>query len=190
MSDATDATALFARPLLPVADEDDAAATMAAALPHVAAAGGRTTVVFVVEKAGGAPDKASVEQREQLAEAAFAVAEERAAAAGVDVETAIRYDTDVADGIVAAAHDHDATAIVFTPRGGKWWWDLFSGDVKDALLDRSDLPVVMLPPADEGTATGDGAVADGGGTVDDGGDAADETRTDGPTDDGDGGTGS
>jgi len=144
----SDATPLFARPVVPVADEADAAATMAAALPHVAAAGGRMTVVYVVEKAGGAPDKASVEQREELAAAAFVVAEERAAAAGVAVETAVRYDTDVADGIVAAAHDHDATAIVFTPRDGKWWWDLFAGDVKGDLLDASDLPVVMLPAAD------------------------------------------
>jgi nucleotide-binding universal stress UspA family protein len=150
---------LLSTPFVPVASVEDAELTMAAVLDRVAAAGGRMTVTHVVEKAGGSPDKASMEQREELAEEAFDLVRERAAAAGVDVETQLLYGTDVAETLVDGAHDAGASAIVFTPRGHKWWWDLFSDDVADALVHESDLPVVVLPsPAsadadedDEGT---------------------------------------
>ncbi|MDS0294473.1 universal stress protein [Halogeometricum luteum] len=140
---------LFARPLVPVAGTDDAAATASALLPRVAAVGGRPVFLHVVEKAGGAPDKASVEQREELAAEMFEHVEAAAADAGVDAETELRYGTDVAETIVDAAHDADATCIAFTPRGGSKWWDLFSGDVRESLVAESDLPVVVLPDVRE-----------------------------------------
>jgi nucleotide-binding universal stress UspA family protein len=152
---------LLSRPFVPVASVDDAEITLDAVLDRVAAAGGRMTVAHVVEKAGGAPDAASVEQREGIAEEAFELVRERASAAGVGVETELLYGTDVAETLVEAAHEVDATAIVFTPRGHKWWWDLFSEDVADALVHESDLPVVVLPSPDaanDGTdATADDA---------------------------------
>lgn len=136
---------LLSTPFVPVASVEDAEITLDAVLERVAAAGGRMTVAHVVEKAGGAPDKASMEQREELAEEAFELVRERATAAGVDVETTLLYGTDVAETLVEGAHDAGASAIVFTPRGHKWWWDLFSDDVADALVHESDLPVVVLP---------------------------------------------
>lgn len=140
---------LFDAPLVPVANEDDAVATCTAMLPHVSDAGGRMLVVHVVEKAGGAPDKASVEQREELAEELFEEVRERAAEAGVDVETRLLYGTDVGETILDAARDEDASAIVFTPREGKKWWDIFGHEARDTLVDDSDRPVVVLPGADE-----------------------------------------
>jgi len=64
------------------------------------------------------------------------------------VETEIRYGTDVAETILDAAADHGASAVVFRPRGGSWLLDLLTGDVRDALVKRSDRPVVVLPDAD------------------------------------------
>lgn len=119
------------------------------------------TVVHVVEKAGGAPDKASMEQREEIAEEAFERARERASRAGVDVETELLYGTDVAETLIAGAHDAGASAIVFTPRGHKWWWDLFSDDVADALVHESDLPVVVMPSRSVDGGDGDDTAADG-----------------------------
>ncbi|MFB6157016.1 MAG: universal stress protein [Haloferacaceae archaeon] len=146
----TDASppAPFADPVIPVASEADAARTADAALPHLAAAGGRALVTYVVEKAGGAPDKASVEQREAVAEAAFAAFRERADGTGVSVETTIRYGTDVAGEIRAAAADSGASAIVFVPRQGSRWADLLTGNVRRKLVLGSDVPVVVLPTAD------------------------------------------
>ncbi|MFB6108288.1 MAG: universal stress protein [Haloplanus sp.] len=140
---------LFSRPVVPVANEADAVETCRAAFPRVAAVGGRPLVVHVVEKAGGAPDKASVEQRELLAEEAFDAVRELAADFGVDVETRVLYGTDVAAAIVDAAADADASAIVFHPRGGWWLLDLLTGDVRDSLVTESDRPVVVLPAVDE-----------------------------------------
>ncbi|QIB75161.1 universal stress protein [Halogeometricum borinquense] len=140
---------LFDRPLIPVANDDDAAATAAAVLPRIAANGGDPVFVHVIEKAGGAPDKASVEQREELAEAMFDHIREESDDAGVEVETTLRYGTDVAATIIDTAHDIGATCITFTPRGGKRWWDLFSGDTRESLVTESDLPVVVLPDADK-----------------------------------------
>ncbi|EJN59273.1 universal stress protein [Halogranum rubrum] len=141
--------ALFESPLVPVANEDDAVSTCEAALPHVADAAGRMLVVHVVEKAGGAPDKASVEQREEMADELFDIVRERAAEAGVDVETRVLYGTDVGETILDAAREEDASSIVFTPREGKKWWDIFGHDARDTLVDDSDRPVVVLPGAAE-----------------------------------------
>lgn len=153
---ADDPPSLLSRPLAPVASVEDAVATCKAVLPHVATAGGRLLAVHVIEKGGGAPDKASVEQRREVVDELFETARERAAAAGVDVDTRLLYGTDVAATIHDAAADADASAVVFTPRGGKWWWDLFSGDVRDELVTGSDRPVVVFPanPAADGSDCG------------------------------------
>jgi nucleotide-binding universal stress UspA family protein len=177
VADATDPPSnLLSTPFVPVASVDDAEITVAAVLDRVAAAGGRMTVAHVVEKAGGAPDKASMEQRETLAEEAFEYVRERAAEAGVDCETELLYGTDVAETLIDGAREAGASAIVFTPRGHKWWWDLFSDDVADALVHRSDLPVVVLPsPEDDAGAAdgGDGSEAADGSDGGDGSEAAD-----------------
>jgi nucleotide-binding universal stress UspA family protein len=138
-------TSLFARPLLPVANPEDAAATAAAALPRIAAVGGRPLVVNVIEKAGGAPDKAPLEQMEDLAEESFAVLRERAAEYDVEVDSETLYGTHVPATIFEAAREADATAIVFTPRGGEGLWDVLTGGVRRNLVTESDRPVVVLP---------------------------------------------
>lgn len=142
--------ALLERVVIPLASEDDARATMRATAPYLESAGGTATLVFVLEKAGGAPDKASVEQREGYANEVFDVARDVAADSDVPIETRIEYGTDVGETIVGAANDVDASAIVFTPRGGSRWVKLLTGDVTRTLLTESDLPVITLPEASDG----------------------------------------
>ncbi|MFB6250942.1 MAG: universal stress protein [Halobellus sp.] len=157
----SDVDPLLRRPLVPIANVEDAITTAETALPHIAAAGGRATVVHVIEKGGGVPDKASVEQREELAEAAFDRIRAAAEDVGVDIETELHYGTDVGASILDAAHDADATAIAFTPRGGRAWWAIFSDSVRKTLTTESDLPVVVFPnleseDADTSDQAGDG----------------------------------
>ncbi|MFC7202351.1 universal stress protein [Haloferax namakaokahaiae] len=140
---------LFARPLLPIANEADATATCRAAFPHIAGQHGQATVVHVIEKAGGAPDKAGVEQREELADEVFDIVARIADEFGLDVKTELRFATDVAEEILDVADETDATAIVFSPREGRGWWDLFSGDVRKHLVHNDERPVVVLPGSDE-----------------------------------------
>jgi len=146
---------LLSNVLVPIANEADAATTMDALLERLAAADGRLTALHVVEKAGGAPDKVSVAQREAAAEDAFAVVTARAAVAGVPVETRLGYGTDVAETIREVAAEVDASAIVFTPRGGSVLVDLVTGDVARSLVKAADRPVVVLPaPAGNDDARG------------------------------------
>lgn len=135
--------------VVPVASEDDAESTARALAGHVRG-GSDVLFVHVVEKAGGAPDKASVEQRELVAEAAFERATEILATEaetenGGSVNTRILYGTDVAAAIFDAAADVDATAIVFTPRDGSRWIQLLTGDVALDLITGTDRPVIVLP---------------------------------------------
>lgn len=136
---------LFQDVLVPVASSEDADATMRALRPYLRSVDGAVTVLHVIEKAGGAPDKASMEQREEQAEEIFQTARERIADPEVDFTTEIRYGTDVAETIIEAANDIDATAIVFTPRGGSRWKRLLTGDVTHSLVSNSTLPVITLP---------------------------------------------
>jgi nucleotide-binding universal stress UspA family protein len=139
---------IFERVLLPVASTEDGRTTAQAFAPYAADAD-RVVAVHVIEKAGGAPDKASVEQREQEAEKAFdAVREEL----GETVETEIAYGTDVAETVFDVADEIEATSIVFTPRGGSRWVRLLTGDVALDLITGTDRPVVVLPDQ-QGDAT-------------------------------------
>jgi nucleotide-binding universal stress UspA family protein len=149
-------TDLFDRVLLPVADPEDARATCEALAGHEV---GRVRAIHVIEKGGGAPDKASVEQREEYAAEVFDVVE-ATLPAGFDVETEVVFGTDVAETVFQAADDFGATAIVITPRSGNRWIRLLTGDVALKLVTETDRPVVVLPdvePADETAAddTGD-----------------------------------
>ena len=98
---------VFERVLLPVASRDDARASALALGPYV---GDSVIAVNVIEKAGGAPDKASVEQRKAEAEAMFDIVHEELDDL-TDVETSIRYGTDVAETIFAAADDQEEQSV-------------------------------------------------------------------------------
>ncbi|MGQ5515193.1 universal stress protein [Halococcus saccharolyticus] len=161
---------LFETVVLPVASAEDARTTCAGAAAQLRRAGGRAVVVHVIEKAGGAPDKASVEQREEGAEETFAAAREACDATEITVETRLEYGTDVAETVFKVADDVDASAIAFTPREGSRWLKLLSGDTANALISESERPVVVLPDhvadgdagAIDADAT-DSAAEDGGG---------------------------
>jgi nucleotide-binding universal stress UspA family protein len=139
------ADSLFERVVVPVANEEDARTTAAALRSHVESVGGSAVAVHVVEKAGGALDKASVEQRERDTVEMFEAFYEGFGESDCEVDTEIRFGTDVAETIIEYAHETDATAIVYTPRGGGLWEKLLSGDVTIKLLNETDMPVVVLP---------------------------------------------
>lgn len=140
---------LFERVVVPVANQEDARSTAASLQPYLDASVSDVLAVHVIEKAGGAPDKASVEQRELDADGIFAVLAERFADSPLVIETEIRYGTNIAAAIIEAAHEADATAIVFTPRGAGTWVKVLTEDVTTGLIDRSDIPIVMLPDVAE-----------------------------------------
>jgi nucleotide-binding universal stress UspA family protein len=135
-------TDLLARVVVPVVNAEDADATCRALDRY---GPGAVVAVHVVEKAGGAPDKASVEQREEVAAEAFAVVHETFP----DAETDVQYSTDIPDAVFAAAADHDATAIAFVPREGGRWIRLLTGDVALSLVTETDRPVIALPDPEE-----------------------------------------
>jgi len=151
---------LLANPVVPVAGEDDARGT-ARGLARLLGPDDDALFVYVVEKAGGAPDKAGVAQREAVAAAAFDAA--RAVLGPDRVRSAVLYGTDVAETVFGAAEDADASAVVFTPRGGSRWARLLTGDVALDLVTDAELPVVAVP--DEPPTGEDGGgddAADGG----------------------------
>jgi nucleotide-binding universal stress UspA family protein len=146
---------LLRRVVVPVADPDDARATARALRDAPLPDDASVLVVFVVEKAGGAPDKASVEQREMYGRDLFEAFETAFDSDAATVESDILYGTDVAETIVTAAHETDASAIAFTPRGGSRWVKLLTGDVATSLVEGSDIPVVVFPDVEEPATDGD-----------------------------------
>lgn len=139
--------ALLGTIVVPIADKQDAAMTARALEPYVDG-DDAVTVVNVVEKAGGAPDKASVEQREEYAEDLFS-AFETAFQSGASLDSAVLYGTDVATAIHDHAREVDASAIVFTSRGLSGWTTFLTGNVREELIDAADRPLVVLPGEDD-----------------------------------------
>lgn len=144
-------TDLLARLVVPVAEPDDARSTAWGLAKYIddGDRGREVVLIHVIEKAGGAPDKAGVEQREDIAREAFAAAraelEDR-----FSVESEIRYGTNVPEAIFAAAREHEASAVAFTPRGGSRIVQLLTGDVARSLVNDTDRPVIALPNRPDG----------------------------------------
>lgn len=138
-------TNLLDQPLVPIAGPDDAAATYEELQPYLLDTEIVPLVVHVIEKAGGAPDKAGVEQRKEYAEEAFKAFRDRAKIDGIEVDTKLLYGTNIAATIHDAADEADASAVVFRSRGSSRWLDLVSGRVRSSLIADSDRPVVVLP---------------------------------------------
>ncbi|SEH52110.1 MULTISPECIES: universal stress protein [Halopenitus] len=138
MTDLTD------RILVPISSEADAVATYDALSGYLDTETA-LVVINVIEKAGGGIDKASVEQRREVAEEAFEAIRGLAENDDVPIETAIHYGTDVAETITAAAAEHDATTVAFRSRGGGRILDFLSGSVRTKLVTNSDRPVIVLP---------------------------------------------
>ena len=133
------------RVLVPIANPDDATAPTAAPAPYVDAANSLVIAVHVIEKAGGAPDKASVEQRELVAQDIFTTVTNGLTDTEATIETQCLYGTDIAAILIEATHDNNASAIVFTPRGASRWKKLLAGDVTHNLLNSSDVPILVFP---------------------------------------------
>lgn len=136
---------LLANPVVPVANEDDAITTYEELRRYLLDTGTIPLLAHVIEKGDGAPNKAGVEQRREHAERAFDAFRKRARTDGLEVETELLFGTDVAETIHDAAAAHDASAIVFSSRGGGQWLDLVSGNVRRKLISEQDRPVVVLP---------------------------------------------
>lgn len=140
---------LLANPIVPIASPNDAVETYEQLRPYLLQTKFVPIVIHVIEKAGGSPDKASVEQREDHAEDAFNEFRKRAQTDGIEIETQLLYGTDIADSIHKAAAQHDASAIVFTSRGGSRWLDLVTGNVRANLIADQRRPVIVLPRMEE-----------------------------------------
>lgn len=128
----------------PIASPEDAEAT-ARAIHRYADEDSTVIVAHVVEKGSGAPDKASVEQREQYAEEAYETLQEVLPGGWGTIRFETLYGHDVAETIVDGAGDAGATVIAFTPRGGSRWVRLVTGDIARKLIENSDVPVISLP---------------------------------------------
>ncbi len=133
----------YDRVLVPIADREDAVRTGDAVADRFADVD--VVGLYVVEKAGGAPDKASVEQREEFGAGVLSTFESRLKDADIRSYSRVTYGTDVAATILEVADEEDAEAIVFVPRGDRRWRQLLSGDVGRRLLNETDRPIVALP---------------------------------------------
>lgn len=130
--------------IAPVADPDDGERTATALESHLTSTS-TVVLVNVIEKAGGAPDKASMEQRERYADEIFDRARDALADTPATVETETLYGTDVVDRIFDAANERDADAIVFNAREGNRLAELLTGDVARRLVKEGAVPAVALP---------------------------------------------
>lgn len=133
--------------LVPVADPDDGERTARSLAPYLSPSS-TVLVVNVIEKAGGAPDKASVEQREEYAEEIFERTRGPLEGRAGTVETAILFGTDVVETIFEAALERDVDAVVFEPREGSRFVELLTGDTARRLVKEASVPVVALPRND------------------------------------------
>ncbi|WP_121744750.1 universal stress protein [Natronorubrum halophilum] len=132
--------------LVPAADPDDGERTAEALAPYLASTSS-VVIVNVIEKAGGAPDKASMDQREEYAEEIFERTRRPLESTNAAIETDVLYGTDIVERIFAEAEARDVDAVVFTPRKSNRFAELLTGNVARRLVKEASVPVVALPQA-------------------------------------------
>jgi nucleotide-binding universal stress UspA family protein len=132
--------------VVPVASPEDATTTAEALVPHLGDVD-RVVFVHVVEKAGGAPDKASVEQREEYADGIFEAGREVLDEADADIETDDRvvFGTSIAGAVFDLCDEIDASSVALVPRKSNRLLDLLVGGRMDAFVQDNNVPVVVLP---------------------------------------------
>lgn len=133
------------RILIPLANEDDATRTVNALEKRLGPTVSELYFIHVIEKAGGAPDKAPLEAREDQAERIFELIHAQFTDTEYTFDTELRYGTDIPDEIVAAAEDLDATAIAFVPRPSSRISAILSGNFTERLVSNNQFPVIVLP---------------------------------------------
>ncbi|MCL9816379.1 universal stress protein [Natronocalculus amylovorans] len=138
------ADTLLSRPIVPVANPEDAKLTYERLRPRLPA-DSVPLFVNVIQKSGGGIDKAPLGRMRELGEEIFEHVGSLATEDGLTVETKQLYGTDVAEAIIEAGDEYDASAIVFTSRGGNKWIDLLSGGIRSTLVAEANIPVVVLP---------------------------------------------
>lgn len=148
--ESNDGPLLFERIVAPVADDHDARSTCRTLGRYAPYVVHPVEVVHVIEKGGGAPDKAPLELRREYAENVFGIVSDELESWDVPFETRVLYGTDIAETILTAARDIDASAIVFTPRGGGRWVKLLAGDVTQSILKNNDLSRARPPEPRKG----------------------------------------
>jgi len=137
------------RVVVPVANRNDAVSIATALGPYLKDTDCSVIVVHVIERISEAPNKAPIEKREQRAEDIFGIITESFDTTGISVETDLHYGTDIVSSILDAAHDSNASSVIFTPRGGSRWRKLLTGDVTHNVVTNGDLPIQIIPDRDQ-----------------------------------------
>lgn len=139
---------LLDRVVVPVANEEDTEATCHAIRPHLEAFA-EILLVHVVEQTPGYMDHASPTV---LEEDARRFLDHARGELGEDVvaDVDIRFGRDAAQEIADFADEREATAIAFHPRQKGLLSRLVDPSHESRLIRVSPVPVVGLPPPDEG----------------------------------------
>ena len=101
-------------------------------------------MTHVVPKGDDVPDKASVEQREGVAEDAYRNFRGELPDA-VTVTPLTLYGREVGATIVEGALEAGATTIAYTPRGVSRWVKLLTGSVSGGIVENGELSVLVRP---------------------------------------------
>ena len=136
------------RIVVPIASETDAIETADALKARFARSADPAIdviLVHVIEKSGGYIDKAPLAARKEEAEAAFAAARTVLDGSNVQVTDSVVYDTDLIEGIVTAAVEQNADAIVLRPRESGFLTRLLTGNRTAMLVRKASIPVLILP---------------------------------------------
>ena len=136
-------TALFDRPLIPVASEADAVVARDTILPYLASVSETAILAHVIRYTEGGVDPSPLDLQEEEAERLFDLATE--GHEGLDVETRKAYGSGAVEAILETARDADVTVVVIAPRKKSLFMRLLAGDTAGPLMNNPHVPVLAVP---------------------------------------------
>jgi len=128
--------------LLPIANEEDATDTCEAVAPYLV---GKDCRVFVIHVVREPKRNVDIVETQTRAQRVFERATACFDAVDIPVTGEVWYGTDVSRTILDAATEHNADAIILTPRKKSVWRRLLSENVVGKLARNVDQPLIIIP---------------------------------------------
>lgn len=130
----------FSKIMLPVADPEDARETCDLVIPIIKNRNAKAVARFIV-----LTKKPTIAQQELIAKETPSIIDEEFKKSGIPITCKTDYSKDVIKAMIEETEKERGDAIVIRPRIANRLTKFFAADVLEKLIEKSNVPIVILP---------------------------------------------
>lgn len=133
-------SSFFSKALLPVADPEDAKETCELAIPIIKSSNVEAVALFIV-----LTKKPTIAQQKLIANETLSFMKKEFEKNGIPLTCKTDYGRNVVKAMIEESEKEKVDAIIIRPRIASRLTKFFAGDVLEKLVEKSKVPIVILP---------------------------------------------